>query len=64
MPIYFRNAPVREPFITIPSETTGCRMRPRVQTATLSITIYRPNPAAGGLPFRENLICFMNRKAS
>ena len=40
MPIYFRNAPVREPFI------------------------YRPNPAAGGLPFRENLICFMNRKAS
>ena len=57
MPIYFRNAPVREPFIY---DSIGNHW---LQDAT-SITIYRPNPAAGGLPFRENLICYMNRKAS
>ena len=56
MPIYFRNAPVREPYIY---DSIGNHW---LQDATSRPN--RPNPAAGGLPFRENLICFMNRKAS
>lgn len=64
MPIYFRNAPVREPFIYDSIGNHWLQDATSRQTATLSITIYRRNPAAGGLPFRENLICFMNRKAS
>lgn len=64
MPIYFRNAPVREPFIY---DSIGNHWLQDATSRPNGYPFYhylQTESGCGGLPFRENLICYMNRKAS